>query len=74
MAIFRLNTSVYMKHPRWCNLVSVRIPVLLQRPDDGTHTPGRNYLPDNKHSQNSDLCVTENCIVHSSNTTATTGW
>ena len=38
------------------------------------HTAGRNYLIDNIHSQNSDLCVIENFITHLSNTTATTGW
>jgi len=28
-------------------------------------TQGQNYLPDNKHLQNSELCMTENFVIHS---------
>jgi len=32
------------------------------------YTQGQHYLPDNKHLQNSELCMTENFIIHSKGT------
>jgi hypothetical protein len=29
------------------------------------YTQDQNYLPDNKHLQNSELCMTENFVIHS---------